>query len=385
LAARLDAIAERLFAGVMAPLVLGGAIRPCHAIGARAALALGEGRLPADRELGARVDAARLRRARRLVPVDAVPDPAAADWALASALNDLLQSANPEFDRALRRRAAARILELAAAAIDRVPPPATLAEAIARHTWLGRAPQVTRTDTSVRWWTGHAEFLGVEQSPRLQAWPQLRRVEVVRTPVPVLELSPLAVERARLTDAVAALLTRTPLTDLATCTRDSPAFVWHSPALNLVATAPGRTLAMRALARLAPAEADAALGRATRSLLSAGLRNVATPALSLLAERALAAADRRLDSMASQGGSIPDDRSAAGGAQSATSTDAIFARALGAVLARRALRAGEGAWPDGVRLGLIQALATAAQSPVAREATSLLEPTPSPAGEARTP
>ena len=42
MATRLDAIAERLFAGVMAPLVLGGAIRPGHAIGARAALALGD-------------------------------------------------------------------------------------------------------------------------------------------------------------------------------------------------------------------------------------------------------------------------------------------------------------------------------------------------------
>ena len=385
MADRLDAIAERLFAGVMAPLVLGGAIRPGHAIGARAALALGEGRLPADRELCARVGAARLHRARRLVPVDAVPDPAAAEWALAAALNDILQSANPEFDRSLRRRAASRILELAAAAVDRVPPPATLAEAIARHTWLARVPQVTRTDTSVRWWTGRAEFLGVEPPPRLQAWPQLRRVEVVRTPVPVLELSPLAVDRARLTETVAALLTRTPLTDLATCTRDAPAFVWHSPALNLVSTAPGRTLAMRALARLAPAEADAALGRATRSLLSAGLRHVANPALSLLAERAVAAADRRLDALGSQGGALPDDRGAGGTAKGGASTDAVFARALGAVLARRALRAGEGSWSDGVRLGLMQALATAAQSPVAREATALLEPGRSQPGEGRSP
>ena len=71
----LDAIAERLFAGVMAPLVLGGPLLPGHAIGARAALALGEERLPVDRDLGLRVAAGRIRRARRLAPVDALPDP----------------------------------------------------------------------------------------------------------------------------------------------------------------------------------------------------------------------------------------------------------------------------------------------------------------------
>jgi hypothetical protein len=364
----LDAIAERLFAGVMAPLVLGGAIRPGHAIGARAALALGEGRLPADRDLAARVAAARLRRARRIVPVDALADPTGAEWALVAALNDILQSANPEFDRRLRRRAAVRILELAAAVLERVPFPATAGEAVSRHTWLARAPLVTRTDTTIRWWTGHAEFLGVEPPSRLQAWPQLRRVEVVRTPVPVLELAPIAVDRARLTETVAALLARTPLTDLATCTRPAPSFAWHAAALNLVSNAAGRTIALRALARLPALETDAALGHATRSLLSAGLRNVATPAVLLLAERAVADADRRLDSEAQERGAL------AGTAQNSIPADATFARALGAVVARRALRAGEGSWSDHARLRLVQALAVPAQSAIAREATALLEP-----------
>src|SRR5580658_1977082 len=154
MAVDLDAIAQRLFAGVMAPLVLGGPILPGHAIGARAALALGEDRLPSDSDLGARVAAGRIRRARRLVPVDTLPDPSAADWALAAALHDVLQAANPLFDAPLRRRAAGRILELAATVIDRVPFPATVGQALSRHAWLARAPEVTRTDTSVRWWTG---------------------------------------------------------------------------------------------------------------------------------------------------------------------------------------------------------------------------------------
>ena len=295
-----------------------------------------------------------------------MPAPGGADWALAAALHDILQSANPMFVAPLRRRAAARILELAAAVIERVPPPATAGQALSRHTWLARVPEVTRTDTAVRWWTGHREFLGVEPPPRLQAWPQLRRVEVVRTPHPLLELAPLAVDRAYLTATVAALLARTPLTDLATCTRAAPAFTWHASALDFVASPSGRTLTLRALARLAPAPADAALGRATRALLAAGSAQVAAPALSLLGDRALLEAERQQDA---------DGRSdiAPADTDATAHLHATFARALGAVIARRALRTGDGAWSDAARLRLLQTLAVAAQSAAAREANTLLE------------
>jgi hypothetical protein len=358
----LDAIAERLFAGVMAPLVLGGPVRPGHAIGARAALALGDDRRPADHDLESRVAAARIRRARKLAPVDTLPDPSAADWALGAALHDILQSANPVFDARLRRSAAARILDLADAVIVRIPSTTTAGQALSRHTWLARAPEIARTDTAVRWWTGRREFLGVDPPPRLQAWPQLRRVDVVRTPRPLLELAPLAVDRDRLTETMAGLLARTPLTDLATCTRAAPLFTWHTEVLNLVAAAPGRTLALRALARLSAAETDAALGRATRSLLAVGYRHIVIPALSLLADRALVEAERQLDSEV--------------GPQAAASVDATFARAMGALVARRSLRAGDGSWSDAQRLRLARALAGPAQSAAAREASALLEPAP---------
>lgn len=380
MAVDLDAVAESLFAGVMAPLVLGGPIRPGRAIGARKALALGEGRVPADQDLVSRVAAARLRRARRLVPIDALPDPSGADWALGAAVHDLLQSVNPAFDAPFRRRAAARILELAGAVIEKVPLSATVGQALARHTWLARAPEVTRTDTTIRWWSGSATFLGEEPPPRLQAWPQLRRVEVVRTPRPLLDLAPLAVDRERLTEILTAFLSRTPLTDLATCTRPGPAFAWHAPTLDFLATTPGRALALRALARLPTPETDAALGHATRALLAAGYRHIAAPALSLLAERAVADAQRRLDS-----GGDPRRAGPIGGA-GATRTeevvqapargpapDGVFGRALGAVVAHRELRAGKGLWSDEARLRLTGALTAVAQSAAAREASALLE------------
>lgn len=352
-----DAIAERLFAGVMAPLVLGGPVRPGHAIGARTALAFGEGRTPADTELEARTNEARVRRARRLVPVDSLPGPSAADWALAAAFHDLLQAANPVFDAPLRRGAAARVLEVAAAALERVPLPASANEALSRHTWLARAPEVTRTDSEVRWWSGKREYRGVDPPGRLQAWPRLRRVNVVRVPRPLLELTPIAVDRERLTAAVAELLTRTPLTDLATCTRTAPVFEWHPATLALVASGAGRTLASRALARSAAAEVDAALGRATRGLLAGPHRERAAPALMLLADRAVSSAQQRLQAERGR----------------AAAVETSFAQAIGALMARRALVAGEGAWSTGDRARLIDALAQPARSAAAREAHHLFE------------
>jgi hypothetical protein len=354
--ADLDAVARRLFAGVMAPLVLGGALLPGHAIGARTALALGDGRLPPDRDLADAVAVARVRRARKLVPVDTLPDPGAADWALGAAFHDVLQAANPTFDAPLRRAAATRILDLAIAALERVPPPSTAGEALSRHTWLARAPAVARTDTEVKWWVGSREYLGVEPPERLQAWPRLRRVEVIRKPRPLLELVPLAVDRARLTEAIAALLARTPLTDLATCTRQSPGFVWHSSTIGLLATRAGRTLAFRTLARVPQVDVDAALGRATRELLAQADRTLAAPALSLLAERTLMDCART------------DQNEEAGGQR-----EVSFARAVGAVAASAALEQSAAGWSARDRARLVASLAHAVASPAGREARALLD------------
>jgi hypothetical protein len=284
MAADLAAIADRLFAGVMSPLVLGGALRPGHAIGARAALALGgEPRNMTD--LASRVRAARIGRARRLAPVDSLPEASAGDWALAAALHDVLQSANPVFCTTLRRRAAVRILDLAAATIERIPAPTTVGDALSRHTWFARVPEIARTDTVVSWWLGSRAFLGVDPPGRLQAWPDLRRVNVARSQRALLDLKPLAVPPARLKETVAALLARTPLTDLATCTRPAPVFGWGQTTLALVATHAGRTLVLRALDRLDSVSVDAVLERATRELLASGPPSLAQPAIAFLEER----------------------------------------------------------------------------------------------------
>jgi hypothetical protein len=356
----LGAVAEGLFAAVMAPLVLGGELRPGHAIGSRSALALGPSRTVADTELAERVQRARVRRARRLAPVDALPDASAEDWALSAVVNDVLQAANPTFDALLRRSSAVRILELAAATVDRVAAPRTAGEALSRHTWLGRLLDVARTDTTVSWWVGSRSFLGVDPPARLQAWPDLRRVSVVRTPRRLLELTPLPVDRARLTQVVGALLARTPLTDLATCARAAPPFAWNETTLALVAGRSGRTLVERAIAALPAAEVDAALGRATRELLSRKPRASWAPAVTLLAERAIAQAQGHVAAAPSDAPSQPPRE------------EAVFARALGAAAACGLLASGGGPWPEAERRRLAGTLGAAAASPAGREALGLL-------------
>jgi hypothetical protein len=355
LAADLREIASRLFEGIMAPLVLGGTLRAGHAIGTKAALALGaEGTVDTlDATLLDRVQTARVRRARRLTPVDAADLPSRAEWTIAAALHDVLQSANPSLDAALRRGAAVRILELAQQTLERVPPPAHTGEALSRHTWLARVLDLARNDTSVSWWTGSRTFRGVSPPGRLTAWPQLRRVNVVTTPRPLLELEPLAVDREKLGAAVTLLLARTPLTDLATCARTAPTFAWSESALALVATRAGRTLALRALAQAPASPVDVSLGRATRELLT-NRRAQAAPAIALLAERTLALAQTTPGSL----GGRPDG---------------AFARGLGAAAALRMLRENESEWPEEERRRLIAVLESAGRADAVREAAAMLK------------
>jgi hypothetical protein len=332
-----SALADRLFATVVAPLVLGGPIAPSGAIGPRAAGALHDARLASEGPLVREVTRARLRRARGLAPVDAVPDLAAADWVLAAALHDLLQAANPGFTTPLRRGAARRILKSAIAILESVPAPADAGQALSRHSWLARVLDVRRTDTQVSWWSETRRFLGRAPPARVQAWPALRRVTVIRTRPALLDLAPIAVDRAIWAAAIGSLLMRSPLTDLATCGRKTPAFAWNEAVLALIGEPAGRTLGLRALDRSPPADVDAALGRATRELLSLQSLPPAAAILDVLAERALA--------RVMAGDPPPDPMPPEATAPTRSATDRIFARALGAAVARRSLDQTPSAWP----------------------------------------
>ncbi len=350
-------VVRALFAGVMGPLVLGGEVLPGHAIGARRALDLTQqaGVGATDAAVFDRVQHARVRRARRLVPVDALPPATDAEWAMGAALHDLLQAVNPEFDGALRRSMATRILDMAIATLDRVRSPATTAEALSRHTWFARLMDLARTDTTVTWWAGSRIYRGEPPAARLQAWPEVRRVNVVAKPVPLLELTPIAVGRDRVAYALELLLDRSPLTSIAACTRAAPRFAWSGGSLALVATPAGRALALRALERLPDGEVEVALGRATRDLLERH-RGAVGPALGLLSERSIAAA----------AGHLPE------GTPNGT-PDAVLARALGAQVAMARLEGPQVGWPEGQRRRLLDWLAPVAGGAAGQSAKALLE------------
>ena len=316
--------------------------------GARALAALGGdglSRVPSD-ALASRVQHGRVRRARMLAPLDALSPPTGPEWALTAVLHDLLQATNPRMNAIPHRDAATRIVDSVARFVEEIEQPTTVGDALSRHTWFARVFEIARTDTKVSWWTGSRTFRGVDPPRRLQAWPSLRRVDVTRTSRSLLDLSLLPLDRARYVEGIRAWLSRSPITDLATCTRSEPCFSWGDATLGLVATPVGRTVALRALARLPVDATDAALGRAIRDALTKR-GEVPRGVLAMLADRAMAAI---------QTPALTPDSPPIDGATTFGGTDAGLARGLGAIAAANALRANSSRWDDTQRQTLTNAL-----------------------------
>lgn len=259
---------EELAHQVLAPLVLGGAVRPVRPFGARLGLRLGVGRQIQDLDLRTSLDVARVRRARLLAPIDTLPELDEGDWAVLAALNDLLQLTNHELVVTLSRGRYGRLLANVVWLCERIPAPRDVAAALSRHATFARALELSRTDSTVTWWTGSARFRGEPPPRRLLAWRELRRVNVDARQIGIADMSigVSAVQTDDFLDALALWLTRSPLTDLATATRASPLFAWSQSTLSLVATAPGRSLAYRALARSSLEQAAGVFARAAKAI-----------------------------------------------------------------------------------------------------------------------
>ena len=326
----LGSIAERLFLGFIAPLVTGGEMHPGRPIGGRAALAIGAERTVTDIDRYAHVQLARIRCARKLVPVDRVEDLTESEWGLAACLHDVVQSTHPSLTGVFHGKAPTRLLDLVDLTLARIASPRTAADALSRHTLFSRVLEIARTDTTVSWWVGSSTFLGEVPPERLTAWPELRRVSVVRTPRTLSELPAhgSAVRAVRFSQVMTSFLNKTPLTDLATMDRAEPPFVWSRETLELVDSRAGRTLVTRAL-RAAPEEAlHAALGRSLKRLMSPSSWKEAHVVLTMLGERSLA--DAQL---------AASDEKAELPTANAWGDDATFARAAGAFAAERDLHA----------------------------------------------
>jgi hypothetical protein len=358
----LGSVAERLFMGFLAPLVLGGELLPGRPIGGHAALALGQERVITDGEKLSHVQLVRTRIARKLAPIDRLEGPTVWEWALGAALHDLVQATHPSLRGAFRRRTPDRILNFADATVERVPPPATIGEALSRHTWFSRWLEIARTDTVVSWWVGSRSFLGTTPPSRLMAWPELRRVNVEKAARPLMDLpaSGGAVDADAFAQSIGRFLARTPLTDVATCHRTAPVFQWTAESLGLVATRPGRTLVGRALGFVPSNLVDGALGQSTRRLVLARAWQSAGIALDLLGERALAqaiAADPRSDPPPFS----KDPRD-----------DAAYARVAGALVGRQFIATHGEVFAEDERRRLLARLEPAATSALARQLETAL-------------
>ncbi|HSQ63355.1 MAG TPA: hypothetical protein VLM85_09075 [Polyangiaceae bacterium] len=354
------AIADRLFVHFMAPLVLGGELRPGRPIGGRNALALSEHGDVVDQELLSHVNLGRIRLARRLVPVDRLEGPSPAEWALAAAAHDTVQASHPELAGLFRASAPVRLLKVVKLTLEHIPEPASVGEALSRHTWLSRLLEITRTDTNVSFWVGKRSFLGQDPPARLLAWPELRRVHVDKTPHPLVDLPASGghASPSEFADVVGSLLRKTPLTDLATCTRQAPEFRWSPELLALLSTRGGRTLALRALQSSIALDVETALGRASRTLLDARAQAPLAIVATLLGERSLAEAVDRAERATPQ--------------SETNSEDAHVARAVGAYGAVRLLASMEGALAPELAAAARSQLEPWTRTPAALTAATLL-------------
>ncbi len=361
-----QALCERLFGTFLAPLVLGGAMKPEKPFGGKNALAIGDGRPPSDSDALSRCELARVRIARKLAPIDTFdPAPSGAEWALAAVLHDLVQSTHPGFDALFRRSGPARILTVIDKTLEQVPPPRNVGEALSRHTWFSRMFDLARTDVEVKWWTGSATFLGEEPPKRLTAWPEMRRVQQTRTPRPLMDLptSGASVDNNRFTTIVESFLSKTPLTDLATLNRAGPLFAWRHESLALCATHAGRTIVLRALGQLPDRQVDAALGRATRQLFAAKALRALVLAIDLLRDRALMSASARIGA---------NDREPEPLTLGPEHNDAAFAVSAGAIAATHWIAQTGGGFGEAERKTLLRVLSPAASSAAAKEVKALL-------------
>ncbi|MBL8742358.1 MAG: hypothetical protein JNK04_14720, partial [Myxococcales bacterium] len=246
----------------------GGPMRLVAPFGPQIGLALGVGRRIVDDNLRSSIDVARVRQVRLLAPLDVLPDLTPAEWAMAAALNDLMQVTNHELSGALTRGRHATLLEATGRLIDAILPPRTTLEVIVRHATFARMSEIARKDTSVSGWIGTAQFRGTAPASRYGRWPGLKGLSMVATSVPLarmtegLDVIPADAYLPKLL----ALLARSPLTDLASVARDGPPFTWSVPTLSLVSYPVGRALALRALVRAPSQSAVAALREATDRL-----------------------------------------------------------------------------------------------------------------------
>lgn len=145
------------------------------------------------------------------------------ELAMMVGLHDALVLAHPDADGALITDAMRRRIAGAALAMVSRPVTRDRVRVLARHGLLHNLHRLGRSDVTVSWWTGRARFYGQAPPGRLTAWPSVRRVreDVVRAGFDDLLASP------EVAPVTAALLRRSPLTQLLTPAASGPPLHWE--------------------------------------------------------------------------------------------------------------------------------------------------------------
>jgi hypothetical protein len=174
---------SRFVPDFLLPLVRGGALHVGRPLGASAvARVLETARRAAAAPAGGADPVRALARARaevvgRFLPAAGAPPLDETTVRLGAALHNLLALAHPDLVGPGLTRRQERIAA-AARGLAAVGPPPTAAEAVGRHSLLGRLGEIIRVDRTVRFWLGRQTFVGRTPAPRITAMPGLRRVRV---------------------------------------------------------------------------------------------------------------------------------------------------------------------------------------------------------------
>lgn len=163
------------------------------------------------------------------------------ELALAAGLYDALFLVHPRADKwSVSDRQRRKIIDTALALVSR-PLTQNRTRVMARHALLHNLFHITRSDTTVSWWTGRARFQGQRPPQRLTAWKGVRRVREDVTVVDFDEL--LAVPDTA--PVIATLLRRTPLTQLLDSHPGAPPLHWEDAVFILRDAELARAVAYR--------------------------------------------------------------------------------------------------------------------------------------------
>jgi hypothetical protein len=353
-------LANDLFTRVLAPMVLGGALTPQHAVTGDAALDIGDVREIVDADLLSRVQLTRTRIARKYAAVDAPGDISAPCWSLAAVLNNLLLLVHPDLPSFLRPRAVEKLTQVSIATLNAIPAPDNVGEVLARHTLFSRLLDVARNDVSVRWWTGSAKFLGRSPPKRLLAWPERRRVVVDTDTRPWWQL-PTGTDAGWFQQALRQFMDQSPLTKFAQCARDLAAFSFTPQTIAMLQWRDGRTLASRALDMQNAAAVDEVLGNAIGVIVATQNLQALQAVAALMADRTL----REAQAFASAHAKGTTSHGATALAVS-TSKNKVVAEAFGALAARQVIGLEGEAFSLHERRSMLQAVSARAQCDAAK-------------------